>query len=149
MKRRSTRKPSRSWPAYRRIPPFVPVPLRARRDGWTPLRQARFIGWLAQTGSVSKAAARVGCSRETAYRLRRRPGAESFVAAWDAVLALRAGNGVPRRKVTPGELWASALDGPITVRMRRGRFAGTLRKPSNSALLRLLSTYDRALRGRY
>ena len=59
-----------SWPAYARVPPFLPVPLRARADGWTPERQARFIGLLAETGSVAEAARRVGMGRESAWRLR-------------------------------------------------------------------------------
>ena len=141
------RKPPARWPSYRRIPPFVPVPLRRRRDGWTAARQGRFIGYLAQTGSVREAAARVGCSRETAYRLRRRPGAASFSAAWDAVLAIRkSGNRIPQRKVTPDELPTRAFDGPIRVRMYRGRFVATTRQPDNTALLRLLAQYDRSLR---
>lgn len=145
---RKTRSSPAPWPAYARLPPFVPVPVRARRDGWTALRQAEFIGWLAQTGCVREAAARVGCSRETAYRLRRRAGAESFAHAWDAVLAIRGGNEIPARKVTPEELWRQAMDGAFILRMRRGRFAGVLRRPSSSALLRLLSGYRRARGGR-
>ena len=145
--------PSRRWPAYKRVPPFVPVPVRTRRDGWTAQRQGLFIGWLAETGSVREAARRVGCSRETAYRLRRKPGAASFAAVWDAVLALRlgagdaGGKGIPRRKVTPDELPEWAYVGPIRVRMFRGRLAVVARQPSNTALLRLLSSYDRASRG--
>jgi hypothetical protein len=138
---------SARWPAYRRLPQFVPVPLlRPRRDGWTPLRQARFIGWLAQTGSVARAAAKVGMARETAYRLRRRPGAASFAHAWDAALALRRGRDIPLRKVTLDERWTYAMEGGFVVRMRRGRFVGAWRSPSTSALLSLLSSYDRALR---
>ncbi|AZI37269.1 hypothetical protein NT2_01_02520 [Caenibius tardaugens NBRC 16725] len=141
------RKPPARWPSYRRVPPFVPVPLRRRRDGWTAARQGRFIGYLAQTGSVREAAARVGCSRETVYRLRRKPGAASFSAAWDAVLAIRKnGNRIPPRKVTPDELPARAFDGPIRVRMYRGRFAAATRQPDNTALLQLLAQYNRSLR---
>ena len=44
-----------------RVPPFYPVPLRATHNGWTPQRQAHFLGWRA---------------------------AESFAAAWDAALGL-------------------------------------------------------------
>ncbi len=135
------------WPAYRRLPPFVPVPVRARRDGWDAVRQGRFIGWLAQTGSVSEAAARVGRSRESAYRLRRRADAAGFAAAWDAALAGRSGNRIPARKVTPDDLPTLAFEGPMRVRMHRGRFASVSRQPSVTALLRLLSLYDRALRG--
>ena len=141
----STRSP-KLWPAYRRLPPFVPVPVRARRDGWDAQRQGRFIGWLAQTGSVSEAAARVGRSRESAYRLRRRADAAGFAAAWDAALAGRSGNRIPARKVTPDDLPTLAFEGPVRVRMYRGRFASVSRQPSNTALLRLLSQYDRALR---
>ena len=140
----STRRPL--WPAYRRVPAFAPVPVRARHDGWSAARQGAFIGWLAQTGSVAQAAARVGLSRESAYRLRRRADAGAFAAAWDAVLAARSGTILPARKVTPDDLRASAYDGPVIVRMYRGRFAATYRQPSDSALLRLLSHYDRALR---
>lgn len=130
------------------MPKFVPVPLRTRADGWTPLRQARFIGWLAQTGCVREAARRVGCSRETAYRLRRRVGAESFAHTWDAALALRRGGRVAARKVTPADLAEVAFIGAIEVRMRRGRFCGTVRKPCNSALLRLIAGFDRSMAGR-
>lgn len=74
---------------YLRLPAFLPVPLRARRDGWTPQRQARFIGLLAQTGCVRRAARMVGLSRESAYRLRRHPRAGSFNAAWNTALTGR------------------------------------------------------------
>ena len=75
---------SLSWPPTRRprIPAFVPVRTRARRDGWTVARQANFIGALAESGSVGRAAVRVGMSRESAWRLRGREGAESLAAAW-------------------------------------------------------------------
>lgn len=127
-----------------RIPPFHPVPLRARRDGWTPHAQAAFVGWLAQTGSVRAAAERVGLSRESAYRLRRRPGAEGFAAAWDAAL----GNaGVTRAapKVTLSTLQWRARRGFVRPLVRRGRFVRVVERPDNSALLRLLAWYDRML----
>ena len=69
-----------------RVPAFYPVPIRSRRDGWTPQRQADFLGYLAETGSVMGACEAVGMSRKSAYRLPVRPGAESFAAAWDAAL---------------------------------------------------------------
>jgi hypothetical protein len=70
-------------------PPFAPVSLRSRRDGWTVERQRTFIAALAGTGCVGRAALEAGMSRESAYRLRRRKGAESFAAAWDSILAAR------------------------------------------------------------
>ncbi|MBX7461759.1 hypothetical protein [Qipengyuania huizhouensis] len=64
--------------APRRIPSFHITPGRRRGDGWTPVKQAEFIGELAETRSVTKAARRVGMTRETAYRLRRRKWSASF-----------------------------------------------------------------------
>ena len=54
-----------------------------RHDGWTLARQAHFLRSLAQGGSVSAACAAVGKSCASAYRLRRRPDAAAFAAAWD------------------------------------------------------------------
>ena len=51
------------------------------------MRQAEFIGHLAATRSVAAAARGVSMARETAYRLRARPGAQGFAAAWDVALA--------------------------------------------------------------
>ena len=68
-------------------PAFTPVPVRERADGWTPARQRAFVELLADTGSVSDSAIRVGMSRESAYRLRRRHDAQEFARAWDAALA--------------------------------------------------------------
>lgn len=135
--------PSR-WPAYLRIPPFVPVPLRRRRDGWTAVRQGEFVGWLAETGSVSEAAARVGASRESVYQLRRREGAEHFAAAWEFALAAGQGDIPAFPKLTGWALSEAAHRGLVTVRMRRGRYAGCSRRPSTSALLRVLAQFDRA-----
>lgn len=120
-----------------RVPPFYPVPLHVRHDGWTPERQGDFLGYLAETGSVSAACARVGMSRNSAYKLRRKPNAESFAAAWDAAL------GLPIRKVTTDDLVFLAYHGLIRPRLRGGKYVRSVRKPDNSALLRLLARFDR------
>jgi molybdenum-dependent DNA-binding transcriptional regulator ModE len=52
---------------------FDPVPVRARRDGWTVERQYAFIEALAETGMVEEACRRVGMSRTSADNLRSRP----------------------------------------------------------------------------
>lgn len=57
-----------------------------RHDGWTIDRQLDFLAALARTGSVTSAAASVGMSRESAYRLRRRPSAALFAAQRDCAL---------------------------------------------------------------
>ncbi|MBX3561664.1 MAG: hypothetical protein KF780_07595 [Sphingomonas sp.] len=62
------------------------MPLRSRRDGWTPERQTDFIRVLAECGCVRDACRRVGMSPESAYALARRPEAQSFRYAWDNAL---------------------------------------------------------------
>ncbi|MEL7707646.1 hypothetical protein AAG593_03875 [Citromicrobium bathyomarinum] len=69
-----------------------------RSNSITPERQRRFIATLAATGIVTQAArelsfclplrcmTRRGKSMEALYKLRARPGAEGFAAAWDAAL---------------------------------------------------------------
>lgn len=136
-------------PKPNRIPPFHAVQTRARADGWTPLRQAEFIGHLAETRCVRAAALRVGMSRETAYRLRGKSGAASFCAAWDAALVAagdwtgwdqacgRARDALqPNRKVTLVDLVWRFETGIWTVLFRRGRYVGARCKADNSALLR-------------
>ena len=67
-------------------PEFTPVPLRSRRDGWTPERQFAYVLALAELGHGGRAAQAVGMSEQGACRLRRRPGAAAFnrlcEAAW-------------------------------------------------------------------
>lgn len=68
---------------------FSPVPTeRGRADGWTPEKQVIFIEALAEIGIVSAAVMRAGMGRASVYNLRRRPGAKSFCAAWDAAQKL-------------------------------------------------------------
>jgi hypothetical protein len=58
----------------------------AAQARWTPERQLAFLDTLACTRSVSRAAASAGMSRESAYRLRRRPAGALFAAAWNRVM---------------------------------------------------------------
>jgi hypothetical protein len=123
------------------VPAFTPVPLRFRKDGWTPARQADFLGRLAETGSVSAAARHVGKTRESAYRLRDKDGAQSFAAAWDFILA------EPRRarKSTTDLLQHRMAYGKLRPVMRGGRHVATLHSPDNDAVLQL---YRREMRRR-
>jgi len=65
-----------------RHPPIA----RPRHDGWTREKQATFILTLRRTRNVTRAAAAAEMSRESAYRLRARPSAAGFAAAWDHAL---------------------------------------------------------------
>jgi hypothetical protein len=122
-------------PSRRRVPKFTPVPLRYRSDGWTPGRQADFLGMLAETWSVAAAARHVEMTRESAYRLRDKPGAESFAAAWDSILAQR--DAAAPRKSTHELLWHRAFYGTLKPVMRGGKHVATLHSPDNDAVLRL------------
>lgn len=93
---------------------FTPVPLdRCRANGWTPAQQERFIQALDVMGSVGQAAKAVGMSRQSAYNLRDRPGAESFAKSWN--LALEFGR---RRQFDIA--MERAINGVTTVIIRRG-----------------------------
>lgn len=129
----------------RRIPAFHPVPVGARRDGWTPSRQAAFIGLLAQHRSVEAACRALSMGKESAYRLRKRAGAAGFAAAWHAAL------GKPHLPVDLSSAKSTGLAaayrsrmGLLQVVMERGRFVGSHWKDDNNALLEHLGQIDRA-----
>jgi hypothetical protein len=124
-------------------PNFEPVPVRSRRDGWTPERQRAFIAALAKTLCIDRAAASVGLSRESVYRLRRHPGAGSFAAAWDAVMA-RKGRGATAHSL----LWHRAFYGVLKPIVRGGQVVAMLHRPDNKAAMALLNRMDQADRSR-
>ena len=107
---------------------FAPVPVRAPAEGWTPERQRDFILGLRLTRSVSAAAAMLGMSRETAYRLRGKRGADAFAAAWDRALSLPPLGAEERGTVLEGRL----------VPVIRRRLVGWRRKYDNRALACML-----------
>src|SRR3954451_1796529 len=76
-------------------PEFEIAPTRKRHAGWTAERQRKFIEHLSLTGHVGEACAVVGVASSSAYRLKHKPGAESFSDAWDAALRLAATTRLP------------------------------------------------------
>ena len=122
-------------------PAFTPVPTRrARADGWTRERQREFIAALVHGGDVARAARAVGMSMQSAYRLRKRPGAESFAAAWQAALD----------RASDDALEAAlerALAGVLLTRSYRGRFKGVVHRRYDADMIRALTLSDRARRG--
>jgi hypothetical protein len=97
---------------------------------------------LAETGSVMGACEAVGMSRNSAYRLRRMPGADSFAAAWDAAL------GLPDRKVTVDDLRFLGEEGLVHLRFFRCRYRGSHQVPDLSALYRLVRQQAKGARRR-
>lgn len=134
-------------PRRRRVPAFHPVPVGTRQDGWTIKRQADFIGNLAETRSVIAAARAVSMSRESAYKLRRRPGAAGFAAAWDAALGHPADpDRGPGGKFTDLTAAYRFEAGFIEVILYAGRYRGFSRKADGSGLLRHYVQLTRACR---
>ncbi|PNQ76467.1 hypothetical protein BA950_08380 [Erythrobacter sp. SAORIC-644] len=123
------------------LPAFDSVPVKYRHDGWTPARQKAFIGALADTSSVSRAARYVNMSPEGAYYLRRRPGSESFRRAWEAALDL----GVQRLKDIAYE---RAIDGQLSPVFVAGKLKGFRRIRNDRLLMFCLRMNARDERGK-
>ena len=95
---------------------FEPAPhVAPRKNSITADRQRVFVAQLAATGIVADAARHIGASLEALYKLRHKPGAEGFAAAWDAAIeraigriehgaVQRAIEGVERPIVSSGRL---------------------------------------------
>lgn len=123
------------------LPDFAPVPRKHRHDGWTPERQRAFIEALADTGSVSRAAAQVNMSPEGAYYLRRQPGAEGFRRAWEAALDF----GVARMKDIAFE---RAIEGYLVPCFVGGKLIGWRRKYNDRLLMFCLRHYGEDSNGK-
>jgi len=117
------------------IPEFTPAPSRKRNAGWTAERQRRFIEHLALTGHAGEAAALVGLSSTSAYRLANKAGAESFARAWDAAYRLAATR-------ASAIVWDRALNGRVERFYKDGELVMERRIPSDYLLTWLLSRLD-------
>jgi hypothetical protein len=115
------------------IPDFQPAPTRNRNAGWTATRQRKFIEHLALTGHVGEACAIVGLASSSAYRLKHKPGAESFSDAWDAALRLAATTRLP------AIAFDRALNGRVERFYKDGELVMERRIPSDYLLTWLLS----------
>ncbi|MGB3737746.1 MAG: hypothetical protein WA948_00160 [Pontixanthobacter sp.] len=93
----------------------------------------RFLDCLASHGNVRSAAARVGVSRETAYRTRRRD--RGFAAMWDAAL-------IHARSAAEAELATRALDGVPVQIYARGEHVATWHRQDTRLLLAHLGRLD-------
>ena len=96
--------------------------------------RVRFLDCLATLGEVRAAAARVGVSRETCYRARRRW--PDFARLWDAAL-------LHARARAEGELASRAYDGTKVPVFVRGECVATWRRHDPRWLAMLLARLDR------
>lgn len=103
--------------------------------GWTQRKKAVFLDHLAQHGNVRAACARVGLSRDAAYRLRRRDG--DFARGWGAAMVLAHDAGT--------ELLAScATEGTEHRVYFHGELVDTYRRIDARLLLAHLARLDKA-----
>ncbi len=112
-------------------------PHAAGRVFTAPL-MVRFLDRLAMCGDVRASAARVGISRETAYRARRRD--PQFSALWDAAL-------VHARVRVEAEVATRALDGVEIPVFLRGEKVASWQRHDNRLLLAHLARLDTRIAG--
>lgn len=115
--------------------PDVVVPLRHRHDGWTPIRQRAFLRYLSELGSVTDACKRVGMSKTSAERLRRR--STDFAAAWDKAVSIVA----PILEQAAYERGVEGWDEPV---FHAGVQIGVKRRYSDASLRMLMQARTRA-----
>lgn len=121
---------------------FVAVPRRRpRHDGWTPERQRAFVAALADTGCVAVAARMVNMTPESAYMLRRQPGAEGFRRAWEAAQGLGL-------QVVKDEAFDRAMNGQLVPVFVGGKLMGFRRKKNERLLMFILRHYGQDAAGR-
>ena len=121
---------------------FAPVPIRKRHDGWSADDQRRFILRLSRGHLVDEAARALGHSRQSAYALRRRKGADDFARAWDRAVLL--GRRIAEaRRCQPTPDLSHALETLLVPRFYRGRLIGFIQRQDNKMALRLLAEADR------
>ncbi|MFO6447709.1 hypothetical protein ACLBKU_11240 [Erythrobacter sp. NE805] len=112
----------------------MPVPhARPKANSITPDVQRAFIAQLAATGIVAQAARHVGKSMEALYKLRQRPGAEGFRAAWDAALD----RGVSRLEDCA---LARAIEGEEKPILHAGKVVGVERRHNEALVMFFLKT---------
>jgi len=117
----------------------TPAPLaltRVRHDGWTPIKQRRFIEELADSGCVSHAARVVGMSPQSAYNLRRRAANSMFVFGWDVAIKLA------QTKLIDAAV-ERALAAEETPIFYKGEQIGTRRRYDNRLLSFLIDRADK------
>ena len=122
---------------------FDPVPLRAQHNGWTPSLQLRFILELARGAGPDEAARAIGKARQSAYRLRKQKGAESFAAAWDCAQSF-ARHVASLPSMPTGSV---GIDTLLVPRFYRGRLIGFVQREDRAGLMRILGRLDRSAKG--
>lgn len=128
-------------PSAPRIP-FDPVPVRARRNGWLPIRQVEMVEAIARCGCIAEACRKVGMSRESFYELEQRPDAQSFRIACQIAMDYAV------RRVGEGAL-GRAINGVEIPHYYKGELVGTHRRWDERLTMFILRTRDPARFGKH
>lgn len=107
----------------------------SREDGWTPERQFEFVEHLKIHASPRRAAAAVGMSVVSAYKLRNDPASEHFRAQWAVAVSDCMEN---IREIALDR----ALNGTLVPILRDGTEVGEALVYSDRTLIALLRLYD-------
>lgn len=128
-------------PAFTQIPDAADLAQpKERHDGWSPDKQVLFLEALARTGNVKAAALYTGLSRESAYKLRRRPDGRAFARAWDAAI-------IHARDLFQDELLDRGLSGWSEAVWHQGEEVGTRERWSAPLFLAALARLDKMADG--
>jgi hypothetical protein len=119
---------------------FSPVPVRAQHNSWSPRLQMLFVLALARGAGPAEAARRLGRTRQSVYRLRGKPGAESIAAAWDQALAFAHSVHGAAAASPPG---CGGIETLLVPRYYRGRLIGFVQREDVAGAMRLLGRLDR------
>ena len=119
---------------------FTPVSLRRTHNGWSPEQQRDFILALARGATVRQAASRLGFSRQSAYMLRRKSGAESFATAWDRAIDFARDARVANRHSYG---MGGEIESLLIPRFHAGRLIGFVQRLDYQGALRILRQLDR------
>lgn len=127
--------------AFTQIPATVDLAQpKERHDGWSPAKQVVFLEALARSGNVKAAALYAGLSRESAYKLRRRPDGRAFARAWDAAI-------IHARDLFQDELLDRGLNGWTEAVWHQGEEVGSRERWSAPLFLAALARLDRMADG--
>jgi hypothetical protein len=79
-------------------------------------------------------------SRQSVYRLRQKPGAESFATAWDRAQAFARDIATAARSPAPG---CGGIETMLVPRHYRGRLIGFVQREDTAGAMRVLRQLDR------
>jgi hypothetical protein len=119
---------------------FTPVAVRAQHNCWFPALQLRFVVALARGAGPDEAARALGRTRQSVYRLRRRPDAAGFAAAWDAAIAFSQEAAAAGRSPAPK---LGSVEAILVPRFYRGRLIGFVQREDVAGAMRTLRRLDR------